>query len=121
MLDYFRKRLQYGSCHHMEPQMPSINQLEKVEKIPDDLRNFDQLPRSANVCIDVVAGLFSKHRGSIYRDLAAGTIPKPINLGTRATRWNVGDLRDYIEAARITPRAPWRMPTKTAEVEGGAL
>ena len=61
--------------------------------IPDALRNFDQLPDSANVRLPIVAALFACSTATVWRRAKAGVIPKPRNLGGNVTAWNVGELR----------------------------
>jgi predicted DNA-binding transcriptional regulator AlpA len=61
--------------------------------IPDALKNFDQLPDSANVRLPVVAALFACSPATVWRWAKAGIIPKPKSLGGKTTVWNVGELR----------------------------
>jgi hypothetical protein len=79
-----------------------------------DLRNFDSLPAYGHVDVRVVSRVLHRAVGSIWRDLKSKEklIPAPVYLGKRMTRWNVGELRDHIEAARNTTRTPWRCPPK---------
>ncbi len=64
--------------------------------IPDALKNFDQLPDSANVRLPVVAALFACSPATVWRRSKAGIIPKPKNLGGNVTCWNVGELRQAL-------------------------
>ena len=89
-------------------------EIPELPKPLKDLKNFDDLPNSAFVDIRVVAGLLGCSVGNAWLDLKKELIPAPVNLGKRKTRWNVGDLRAYLEAARKAPRNTWRIPTKGA-------
>lgn len=66
--------------------------------IPQDLSNFDALPNSAHVGVEVIAGILGCKPSAIWARLRAGTIPKPVKFGAH-TRWNVGEIRAYVDAA----------------------
>lgn len=61
--------------------------------IPEALRNFDQLPNTANVRQPVVQALYACSPASVWRGVKDGRIPKPRKLSPRTTCWNVGELR----------------------------
>ncbi|WP_394808952.1 helix-turn-helix transcriptional regulator [Nitrosomonas sp.] len=61
--------------------------------IPEALKNFDQLPNTANVRQPVVQALYACSSASVWRGVNAGRIPKPRKLSPRTTCWNVGELR----------------------------
>ncbi len=61
--------------------------------IPEALKNFDQLPNTANVRQPVVQVLYACSAASVWRGVNAGRIPKPRKLSPRTTCWNVGELR----------------------------
>jgi predicted DNA-binding transcriptional regulator AlpA len=61
-------------------------------KIPAALAGFDELPASAYVDIDVVAGVLSCGRSTIWTWVKSQRMPAPRKFG-RSTRWNVGALR----------------------------
>lgn len=61
--------------------------------IPEALKNFDQLPNTANVRQPVVQALYACSPASVWRGVSAGRIPKPRKLSPRTTCWNVGELR----------------------------
>lgn len=71
----------------------------KSEKIPVALRNFDQLPDTANVRQPVVQGLYGCSAASVWRGVKDGRIPKPRKLSPRTTCWNVGELREALAVA----------------------
>ncbi len=61
--------------------------------IPDNLRNFDQLPDCAFVRQPVVEKLFACSAATVWRWVADRRIPKSRKLSYRVTAWNVGQLR----------------------------
>ena len=70
-----------------------------TDSIPEALKNFDQLPDSANVRQPVVQSLYACSPASVWRGVKAGRIPKPRKLSPRITCWNVGELRAALAAA----------------------
>ena len=68
-------------------------QATTVNPIPEALKNFDQLPNTANVRQPVVQALYACSSASVWRGVNAGRIPKPRKLSPRTTCWNVGELR----------------------------
>jgi predicted DNA-binding transcriptional regulator AlpA len=65
---------------------------------PAALSNFDRLPNSAHVRIDVVKMITGYSAPSIWRrsSKVADPFPKPKKMGPRNTAWNVGDLRKFV-------------------------
>jgi len=51
--------------------------------IPEALKNFDQLPNTANVRQPVVQALYACSPASVWRGVNAGRIPKPRKLSPR--------------------------------------
>ena len=68
------------------------------EYLPDALRNFDQLPDSANVRLPVVRALYACSSATVWRRVKAGVIPQPKKFGEKLTAWNVGELRRSLSA-----------------------
>lgn len=68
----------------------------KRMRIDPALLNFDQLPSSAYVRIDVVQGLYACSRATVWRHVKAGHIPAPVKISTRITAWQVGSLRKHL-------------------------
>jgi len=64
------------------------------------LRNFDQLPDSAQVRQPVVEALFGISHASVWRRVGNGTLPKPRKFGPRTTTWNVGELRAVLNGVK---------------------
>jgi predicted DNA-binding transcriptional regulator AlpA len=71
------------------------------------LRDFDQLPDSANVRLPVVARLFSIGRATVWRWTKVKHLPEPRRVGG-VTYWNVGELRQcrMLLPRRHEPRSP---------------
>lgn len=67
-----------------------------VKVIPDALRNFDQLPDSANVRLPVVMALFGCSSATVWR-MAQRNELKPRKLSQRVTGFNVGELRQALK------------------------
>ena len=67
--------------------------------LPLALENFDRLPAAAFVNVHVVCGVYGRSKAAVWRDIAAGRVPRPHKFG-RASRWNVGELRAALEAVR---------------------
>lgn len=62
----------------------------------DELGDFDHLPDSAYVRVQMVAKIFSISLGSVWIWAKNGHLPKPTKLGPNVTGWNVGELRAVI-------------------------
>ncbi|MBY0468581.1 MAG: AlpA family phage regulatory protein [Burkholderiaceae bacterium] len=62
------------------------------------LSNFDKLPNSAHVRIDVVKMITGYSAPSIWRRSAKkeDPFPKPKKMGPKNTAWNVGELRKFV-------------------------
>ena len=73
----------------------------KIQKLSEQLAMFDHLPNCAQVPITIVCAIKGRSPASIWRDVAAGRIAKPVNAGPHCTRWRVGDLRH--ETQRKSP------------------
>jgi predicted DNA-binding transcriptional regulator AlpA len=68
-------------------------------QFPLELTEFDALPDSAFVPVEIVARLLGGSANSVWRWSAAETIPRPVRVGQGSTRWQVGALRDYLRRA----------------------
>jgi predicted DNA-binding transcriptional regulator AlpA len=66
-------------------------------KMPfDEIVDIDRLPESALVGTKDICLLARRSRTSIWRDVKAGRLPKPIRLGAYAARWRVADVRQFL-------------------------
>lgn len=65
----------------------------------DALRQFDQLPGSANVRLPVVAALFAISPATVWRWTKAGRLPTPSRIAG-VTVWNVAALRQFLGITR---------------------
>lgn len=60
--------------------------------------NFDNLPASGLVDDKTIAGVLGCSRNTVWRKArtAEGGFPKPIKVGPKTTRWQVGAIRIYL-------------------------
>lgn len=72
--------------------------LSESSSVLSQLKNFDLLPNSAHVRVDVVAGLFGCSVPTVWRRARLGKMPQPRKLAGTPV-WRVGDLRAMLEAA----------------------
>lgn len=73
--------------------------LAKQRRITATLARFDSLPDDALVEIGIVSIVLGRSPASIWRDVAAGRLAKPVRVGLRSTRWRIGDLRASTQEA----------------------
>ena len=66
---------------------------QKLEGVPDALKNFDSLPDSAHVRQPVVEALFCCSSPTVWRRVKNFSLPAPRKLSPGVTGWNVGELR----------------------------
>jgi predicted DNA-binding transcriptional regulator AlpA len=71
----------------------SRHKASKQKRTSETLGRFDILPGTALVDIDVVTAFLGRSRASVWRDVAAGRLAKPVHVGARSTRWRVADVR----------------------------
>ena len=69
------------------------NQYSFARKIPEALKNFDDLPDSANVRQPVVQALFACSAATVWRMIKRGTLPAPRKITPHISAWNVAELR----------------------------
>jgi prophage regulatory protein len=62
---------------------------------------FDDLPDSAYVALPVVCALYDCSPATVWRRVASGQLVAPHRLGTRTTRWRVGELRAALIVSAI--------------------
>lgn len=63
----------------------------------DHVAAFDHLPDSALIDLLTVTALASRSKASVYRDVAAGRLSKPVRVGLQSVRWRVADVRAYLK------------------------
>jgi prophage regulatory protein len=60
-------------------------------------------------------------RSSIYEQMAAGTFPKPVQLGPKSVGWLESEIDQWIEKRAKLPRGPFRPAWRRAlPNDGGA-
>ncbi len=72
----------------------------KARKLAEQVGLFSSLPNCALVALPVVCAITGRSPASVWRDVKAGRLAKPVNAGPRSTRWHVGDLRDSVAGVR---------------------
>ena len=72
------------------------NQNRDARKIPEALKNFDDLPDSANVRQPVVQALFACSAATVWRMVQRGTLPAPRKITLHISAWNVAELRNAL-------------------------
>jgi predicted DNA-binding transcriptional regulator AlpA len=83
------------------PEMASVIEPAAKPKIIDEtFRNFDKLPDSAYVDVKVVAALFDCSVPTVWRRVRAGQLVEPDHLGTRTTRWKVGEIKAALQLGK---------------------
>lgn len=75
-----------------------MTQTHNASALDAALRNFDQLPDSAQVRQPVVEALFGISHASVWRRVNSGLLPKPRKFSPRTTTWNVGELRAVLRS-----------------------
>lgn len=71
---------------------------ELTQNLPPELINFDSLPNSAYIRLPVLVALYGISKGTIWKNVRAGKIPRPIKLSERCTAWNVGEIKADLAA-----------------------
>ena len=64
--------------------------------LTDSVVKFDTLPDEALVNLKTIMALSCRSKSSIYRDIAASRLARPIHIGSKSARWRVGDVREYL-------------------------
>lgn len=64
-----------------------------------DVSHFDQLPDSAMITVKSFSAVLEAGESTVWRRAKnEPEFPQPIRLGTKCTRWKVGDIRKFIAA-----------------------
>ena len=64
--------------------------------IQQRLESLTSMPAEALVSAKELSILSGRSRASIWRDVQAGRLPKPIEIGPQTRRWRVADVRAYL-------------------------
>ena len=67
-----------------------------ADKAMETVRQFDDLPDSMLVNIYVIRILADRSLASLWRDIEAGRLAKPIKVGGNTARWRVEDVRKFL-------------------------
>lgn len=76
----------------MNHPTPNAKKAAKAAKLAEQLKLFDSLPDEALVPLPVVCAIRGRSPASIWRDVSAGRLAKPVAAGPRCTRWRKADL-----------------------------
>lgn len=69
--------------------------------ILDRLSALDRMPDSALISTKELSYLTGRSRSSIWRDVRANRLPRPIAFGPQARRWRLKDVRTYMEGGAV--------------------
>lgn len=87
----------FEPAHVMDVMQGGVQALERPPRC-DALATFNDLPDSAYVPAHVVVSLFGISPATVWRWVSNGSLPQPKRFSSRATRWNVGELRAALNA-----------------------
>jgi len=62
----------------------------------DTTSDFDQLPDNAFLRFSTVQRLSGLSRSSIYEKIGRGAFPSHQKIGTHASAWRVGEIREWL-------------------------
>ena len=68
--------------------------------IPHRLESLTSLPTDALVSAKELSLLAGRSRASLWRDVQAGRLPKPVAIGPQTRRWRIEDVRAYLNGER---------------------
>ncbi len=85
----------FEPTHVMDVMRGGVQDRERTP-ICDAVATFNDLPDSAYVPLPVVVSLFGISPATVWRWVSNGSLPQPKRFSSRATRWNVGLLREYL-------------------------
>ncbi len=64
------------------------------------ISKFENLPDEARVSAETFSVLLDVHLNTVWRRAKSDpSFPKPIKLGSRCTRFRVGDIRNFMKGA----------------------
>jgi predicted DNA-binding transcriptional regulator AlpA len=64
--------------------------------IPARLEAITSLTAGALVSAKELSLLAGRSRASLWRDVQAGRLPKPVAIGPQTRRWRIEDVRAYL-------------------------
>lgn len=64
--------------------------------IPQRLESLANLPSDALISAKEISLLVGRSRASLWRDVQAGRLPRPIAIGPQTRRWRITDVRAYL-------------------------
>jgi len=71
---------------------PVATNASKQNKLAEQIKLFDSLPDCALVALPIVCAIRGRSPASIWRDVAAGRLAKPVSAGPHCTPRPKGDL-----------------------------
>jgi len=80
--------------------IPSLAPKVHGATIKPSISNFDSLPASGFVDDKTVASVLGCSRNTVWRKAryGEGGFPKPVKVGPKSTRWQVGAIRAFIDS-----------------------
>ncbi len=79
--------------------MQSKSEISKT--IPEALAQFDQLPDSAFVRLNIVKRIYGVSAATIWRNSKKQLMPCPVKLSERCTAWSVKAIRADLAAKAV--------------------
>ena len=75
--------------------------MKQSNTIPEALEQFNTLPDSAFVRLNIVKRLYSVSAATIWRNCKKSSMPSPVKVSLRCTAWSVKAIRDDLAAKAI--------------------
>jgi len=79
------------------PKGVILTQMEDTMSLPQRLKSLTSMPAEALISAKELSLLAGRSRASIWRDVQARRLPKPITIGPKTRRWRVADVRAYLD------------------------
>ena len=70
---------------------------EDTVTIHQRLESLNCLPIGALISAKEICLIVGRSRASLWRDVQAGRLPKPVAIGPQTRRWRIEDVRAYLE------------------------
>lgn len=71
--------------------------MEDTVTILQRLEALTSLPPEALVSAKEISLLAGRSRASLWRDVQAGRLPRPVAIGPQTRRWRIEDVRAYLK------------------------